>query len=244
MGNCDRLVFKNVNFGYENLIFKDFSVDFPMDRVSVVLGGSGCGKTSLLRLICGLNKPDSGEIFFGAETREKPKFGFIFQEPRLLPWRSIRKNIEIILEREFSLEDRKKIAERYLRLVGLEKVADSFPGSLSGGMKQRVSIARAFAFPSDVILMDEPFQGLDLKIKMNLIELFIDLREADKRTAVLVTHDVNEAFLLADELFVLSNSHPTGIIFKKRIDQAQNERRIGSDYFVKIQSELYSCIFQ
>ncbi|HRT48322.1 MAG TPA: ATP-binding cassette domain-containing protein, partial [Bacteroidales bacterium] len=183
-------------------IFRDFSISFTEGMITCILGPSGCGKTTLLNILGKIIPPDGGTLagFDGKIV------SYIFQEPRLLPWKSVRGNIEFVLDRNLLPEERKKITDRFISLVELEDFADYYPAKLSGGMRQRVSIARAFAYPSDIILMDEPLKGLDIKLKLNLIQTFSRIWQEDRRTVIFVTHDVDEALLLGNEIVVFSRA--------------------------------------
>lgn len=202
----------NKNFGDIEL-FSDFSMTFHEGTITCILGPSGCGKTTLLNIIGGILKPDTGQLSGFIEK----SMSYIFQDPRLLPWLTVEENIEFVLSREVPAEQRHKIAGQLIRLMELEDFASYYPSKLSGGMRQRVSIARAFAYPSDVILMDEPLKGLDIKLKLNLIRIFSRMWQADKRTVIFVTHDVDEALLLGSDIIVLSRP-PAQILINIQID--------------------------
>lgn len=184
----------NVSFG-ERILYKDFSMEFEDHQVTVILGPSGCGKTTLLNSIA-LAKGDSD-------------VSYIFQEPRLLPWCTLEKNITLVLKG--SQEERTERAHRYLRKVGLERRIHDYPGILSGGERQRAAIARAFSYPSAVLLMDEPFQSQDPALKLQLISLVKELQDEEKRTILAVTHDIREATALADRAVIL-NGKPVAVI--------------------------------
>lgn len=200
-------------------IFKNFNIEFSEGKISCILGPSGCGKTTLLNIMCGLAKADEG-IMDGFCNKN---FSYIFQEPRLLPWKNVRDNIDFVLSRDISSSERRYIVDNFLKLVELEEFADYYPSQLSGGMSQRVSLARAFASPSQIILMDEPLSGLDISLKHNLIQRFINIWRNDKRSVIYVTHDIDEALMLCDEIFVLSKS-PVKVLMKENIDIAHEER--------------------
>jgi NitT/TauT family transport system ATP-binding protein len=249
MSNIKGISLKNVKFSYpgqnsgdERLqIFNDFSMEIPEAKVSVILGPSGCGKTTLLNLISGLLEADSGLI----STRNnggRPDISLLFQEPRLLPWKTIRTNLEIVLRRSLGKAEGSRTAANYLNLVGLTDFADYYPADLSGGMRQRAAIARAFAYPAGMILMDEPFQALDLGLKLALTALFAKLWIKDSRTAVFVTHDINEAILLGDEVFVLSADKPSGIIEHISNDVPHPQRRLDSPLSISIEKRLYHLL--
>lgn len=192
---------KNLFKSFERVtLFKDFSLSFQENTITCILGPSGCGKTTLLNIIGGIIEPDKGYL---AGFRERT-ISYIFQDPRLLPWKTVKQNIEFVLRKDIPADERSKISDQLIRLMELDGFADYFPSRLSGGMRQRVSIARAFAYPSEIILMDEPLKGLDIKLKLNLIRNFSRMWQSDKRTVIFVTHDVDEALLLGNEIIVLS----------------------------------------
>lgn len=193
----------NINKSYDGLsIFEDFNIEFQEGKISCILGPSGCGKTTLLNIIGGLIKVDSGIM----EGFDGKSFSYIFQEPRLLPWKTVEDNIDFVLSRELSYSERKEKIEYLLKLVELEDYANYYPSQLSGGMSQRVSIARAFAVSSQIILMDEPLSGLDQSLKQNILKHFKEIWAKDRRTVLYVTHDIDEATLLGDEMFVFSKA--------------------------------------
>jgi len=184
----------------ELVIFRDFSISFPEAQVTSILGPSGCGKTTLLNILAGSLLPERGE----AMDFLKRKISVIFQDPCLLPWKTILENIEFVLLDQLSAAKSRSLALEYIEMMGLTEFRDFYPGQLSGGMKQRVAMARAFAFPSEIILMDEPFRALDVKLKENLILEFLKLWERDKRSVVFVTHDIAEALKLGGLIYVFS----------------------------------------
>jgi NitT/TauT family transport system ATP-binding protein len=206
---------KNIYKSYDSLmVFDDFSIIFKKNKINCILGPSGCGKTTLLNIIAGLVSPDSGEI----SGIDRDKISCVFQEPRLLPWKTARKNIAFTLRDKLTPNEVGDLVEKYIKLVRLDDYGDYFPGQLSGGMNQRVSLARAFSFPSEIILMDEPFKGLDYKLKQSLQNSFLELWKSDKRTVIYVTHDVDEAIELGETIFLFSK-HPVRIL--KTFDKNQ-----------------------
>lgn len=181
------------------VIFDDFNISFEESKITCLLGASGCGKTTLLNIIGGITPPDGGTLV-GFEGRT---FSYIFQEPRLLPWKTVQGNIEFVLDPSLSAAQRHQLAMDLMQRVALSDFANYYPAQLSGGMRQRVSIARSFAIQSDIILMDEPLNGLDAALKRTLIAWFREIWNEDRRTVIYVTHDEDEAALLADATYRL-----------------------------------------
>ena len=188
-------------------VFQDLNIDFLKNQINCVLGPSGCGKTTLLNIINRTIPPDSGDISDFSSKR----ISYVFQDPRLLPWKTVEENIAFVLKERMNREDWEKRTDHILDLVQLKRFRHYYPSQISGGMKQRASLARAFTYPSDVILMDEPFKALDLKLKKNLTDQFISLWKSDKRTVIFVTHDPEEAVKLGKKISIFSNA-PVKII--------------------------------
>lgn len=228
---------ENINFSYNDLeIFQDLNLTINKERVTVILGPSGCGKTTLLNLISGVLKPESGDI----KIPNNFKLSYLFQEPRLLPWKTVEDNIKFVLD---SLSEKEKTlrANHLISELELDKFRDYYPYQLSGGMKQRVAIARAFAFPSNTILMDEPFKGLDLPLKINLFKLFNKVWREDARTALFVTHDIQEAIQLGDDIIVLTKN-PVTIKKQYKNPLPYNQRALHNEDILSLEKELYKLI--
>lgn len=190
---------KNLNKIYGNdKIFDNFSIEFDDDKVNCIVGESGCGKTTLLNTIAGLIKVDSCEIK-GVTNRD---ISYVFQEDRLISWLTIKENLEITLKKYIKKDELNEKVRKVLKLVGIDGIEDKYPHELSGGMKQRVNIARAFGKPSKIILMDEPFKSLDYKIKYIIIDEFIEILKKEKRMVILVTHDLDEAIYFKGNIIV------------------------------------------
>ena len=182
---------RNIDFSYgEKTVLKNFSLSLPEKGVICLFGASGLGKTTVLRLMAGLETPRAGSI----EGFENKRITFIFQEDRLLPWRTAKENVALALGNAPDAEGK---AVRWLGALGLENDVDRYPDEMSGGMCRRVSAARALAPESDVILADEPFTGLDEKNRIALAELFAE--KAEKELVVIVTHSEEEAAMLNAE---------------------------------------------
>ena len=182
-------------------VLQNLTMEAENQGITVVLGRSGCGKTTLLRLIAGLEPLDSGEI----EGVEQGKIGIIFQEPRLMPWLTVEANILFGVGRTEGLEEKSR--ERLpslLALTGLTGFENALPKQLSGGMKQRVAIARTLANEPEILLMDEPFGALDAQTRVVMQELLADISKKTKTTILFITHDIDEAVLLGDRIYVMS----------------------------------------
>ncbi|MBF9233784.1 ABC transporter ATP-binding protein [Microvirga alba] len=182
----------------------DINLSVRESEIVALIGGSGCGKTTLLRLIAGLDKASAGAIRLDDETitEPHPAIGIVFQEPRLLPWLSVADNVAFGLE-ALSTPERKARVEHALEKIGLAEHERRWPRDLSGGQQQRVAIARAFVAHPKVLLLDEPFSALDAFTRASLHEHLLTLWEETRPTVVLVTHDVQEAVTLADRAIVM-----------------------------------------
>lgn len=181
---------------YNNeMILKNFSMKFIKNKITVLLGPSGCGKTTLLNIISGIDKNYSGEVLLNVK-----EVSYIFQEYRLIPWLTVYENVDFVLKSYMEKDERNKVIIKYLKLVNLYEHKNKYPGELSGGMQRRVAIARAFAYKSELLLMDEPFVGLDKDLKQKIIKEFLQLWKYDKRTIILVTHDMDEANSMGDDI--------------------------------------------
>lgn len=223
---------KNINFSYpETTVFTSLDLTVPENKITAVLGSSGCGKTTLLKILSGL------VVFDGEIEGQTKEISCIFQEPLLLSHLTVEQNIDFFLKKLFpDKKTRREKTSEILKRVELSDSAKKYPSALSGGMAQRVAIARAFAYESKLLLMDEPFKGLDYSLKKRILDLFLGVYEKDRRTTVFVTHDIDEALLLADKIVVLSTE---GIIFDKILPE-RRERKITD--FPEIKSKLYEIL--
>jgi NitT/TauT family transport system ATP-binding protein len=191
----------------ETVALDDFSLEIQKGELVTLVGPSGCGKTTILRLIAGLAEPTSGEIKINGKPCSAPGAdrGMVFQDFALFPWRSVRRNVEFGLEvAGVPKEERCERAEKYIKLAGLEKFIDARVHELSGGMKQRVGIARALVGHPDVILMDEPFGALDAQTRNIMQVQLLKILDKTDQTIVFVTHSVDEAVFLSDRIVVLT----------------------------------------
>lgn len=182
------------------------SFEVPDQQFAVIVGPSGCGKSSLLYLTAGLAEPSEGEIYVGGNKVDGPGVdrGMVFQGYTLFPWLTVRQNVEFGLKRRgLPADEIRTIVEFYLGEVGLKKFAGHYPKQLSGGMMQRVAIARAMANDPQILLMDEPFGALDSQTRLQMQQLLLQVWSHSKKTVVFVTHDIDEAILLADRIYVM-----------------------------------------
>lgn len=210
---------KNLTCSYEQkTIFDNFDVTFEQGKINVILGGSGVGKTTLLNAIAGI-KSYEGQIE-GCEGG----VSYIFQKDRLIPSISVYKNLDLILKGVVKDKaERKRMIEQTAVDLEISDVLKSLPSEISGGQAQRVSMARAFLYPSDVMLLDEPFKALDAALKTRLIKQFAALQEKKNKTVVFVTHAIDECLLLADDYFVFDDA-PVKIVLQGKINSKKSER--------------------
>ena len=183
----------------------DISVDFIANEFSAIVGPSGCGKTTLLRMLASLESPTSGKIVFGDCNPRKPKCNMVFQQQAVFPWMTVWKNIAFGLRRRgVKGSELRDTVERYIKLTGLSGFGTFYPYQLSGGMKQRVGVARAFANDPEILLMDEPFASLDEQNKTILQDELLRLWEETKKTVIFITHSIDEAISLSDRVIVMT----------------------------------------
>ena len=222
-------------------VLKDINLHIDNGKFVCLLGPSGCGKTTLLRLIAGLDKPTSGEIIADGEVVKKTSGdrAVIFQQYSLFPWLSVIDNVMFGLNlNNKSKEENLKHAETYLERVGLSEFKDAYPHELSGGMKQRVAIIRSLLNHAPILLMDEPFSAFDMQNRHKLQKQLIGVWKRFENTIVFVTHDVDEAVYLADEI-VIMDKNPGKIkeVFHVDLERPRNR---GSSEFLEIQDQVVS----
>lgn len=198
---------KNISKNYGDVeALRDLSLEFPRGQLTSLLGPSGCGKTTLLKIIAGLLEPTSGEVEVDGKvvTGPGPDRAFVFQDFALLPWASVMRNVAFGLElRGVAKSEREAIAEKYINNVGLTGFENSFPHELSGGMRQRVGLARALSVDADVLLMDEPFSAVDEQTRRKFQEDLLSLVANENKTFIFVTHSIEEAVYVSDQIAIL-----------------------------------------
>ncbi|MCP1621449.1 ABC transporter ATP-binding protein [Pseudomonas nitroreducens] len=210
--NPARLRVENVSLRYRTpdggtfSALENVSFEVPDQQFAVIVGPSGCGKSSLLYLTAGLSEPTEGDIYVGGQLVDGPGAdrGMVFQSYTLFPWLTVRQNVEFGLKRRgMPAAERREIVDYYLDEVGLRRFENNYPKQLSGGMMQRVAIARALANDPQILLMDEPFGALDSQTRMQMQQLLLRVWDHSKKTVVFVTHDIDEAILLGDRVYVM-----------------------------------------
>lgn len=224
-------------------VLDDIDLDIKSGEFVSVVGASGCGKSTLLKMIIGLEETTQGEIIVGKRKVEKPSIdvGMVFQEARLYPWLSIEKNIEFGISENLTKEERQRRVKEYIELVGLSGFEQAFPSQLSGGMQQRAGIARALIGNPKVLLLDEPFGALDAFTRVNMQNEVLRIWEHEKRTMVLVTHDIDEAIFLSDRIVILS-ARPGQIKEIISVDLPRPRDR-SSNSFLEIRKHILQSFF-
>ena len=207
MSKDNAVTVKNVfkNYG-ETEALRDLSLDFPRGELTSLLGPSGCGKTTLLKIIAGLLPATSGEVIVNGQIVKEPgpDRAFVFQDFALLPWASVIRNVGFGLElRGVAKSERESIAAKFIGDVGLKGFENSFPHELSGGMRQRVGLARALSVDSKVLLMDEPFSAVDEQTRRKFQEDLLNLVKNENKTFIFVTHSIEEAVYVSDQIALL-----------------------------------------
>lgn len=247
----DQLLIENLHFSYGDLtIFDDLNITVEAGEFVSIIGPSGCGKTTLLNLLSGFLKPHSGHVLLRGKPLfpEDPHFGYVFQHATLFPWLSTVENVEfgMKMQGKYSPQEQRDRARHYLEMVGLKGFEDYLPLKLSGGMQQRVSLARALVMEPHLLLMDEPFGALDAITREQMNDELLVLWDKLGQTVVFITHDIDEAVYLSDRVLLL-NRPPQGIFKDQTIElprpRTSKETRT-SDLFWDYKKELMTDILE
>jgi NitT/TauT family transport system ATP-binding protein len=216
-----------------NKVLNDINFEMSGQHFVSLVGPSGCGKSTLLNIVSGVEHATSGNLTVLSDDGEPARLGYVFQDPRLLPWRNVMDNM-LYVHDDRTQERRAKLTE-YLRMVGLDKHTDYYPSQLSGGMQQRVGIARAFGVEPDLLLMDEPFSHLDAITARGLRDQLQDIWAQTKKTVLFVTHDVMEAVQLSDRIIVLA---PGGTLYEDIAIDLPRPRKLSDPTVATMQAEV------
>lgn len=236
----------------ETKVVLPLTLDIAEGEIVMFLGPSGCGKTTLMRIVGGLESHDQGSINLNGDLLTGPdrRRGMVFQSYSSFPWLSVRKNIKFgtRYRKDISAREKDEVTDRYMKMVGLSRYADFYTNKISGGMRQRVAIARTLASSPDVLLMDEPFGALDAQTREHLQFQLMDINKSEKKTTIFVTHDVEEAILLANRIIVFS-SRPARVVQEINVDEIipSDSRRRGSldmKSFMALRQEILEIIRQ
>lgn len=236
----------------ETPVIQPLSLTIDEGELVMFLGPSGCGKTTLMRIVGGLETQDQGTITLAGDPLSEPdrRRGMVFQAYSSFPWLTVRQNIKFgtRYRKDISNAQKDEITDRYLNMVGLTNYADFYTNRISGGMRQRVAIARTLASSPDVLLMDEPFGALDAQTREFLQFQLMDINKQERKTTIFVTHDVEEAILLADRILIFS-ARPTQVIKEIKVSDMlpYDDRRNGTtdkDTFFAMRGEILEILRQ
>ncbi|SMX27408.1 Bicarbonate transport ATP-binding protein CmpD [Pelagimonas phthalicica] len=243
------LKFENVNKGFgegihRTEVLKDINLDIEEGEFLVILGFSGTGKTTLVNLMAGLDQPSSGSVTFkGKPIKDpSPERGVIFQSYSLMPWLTVNGNVQLALDSVFpkmSKAEKEEKTAHYVKMVGLSHATNRRPAELSGGMRQRVNVARALAMDPEMLLLDEPLSALDALTRANLADEIVNIWDESKKTCVLITNDVDEAILVGDRIIALNPDGTLGSEFKVNIPRPRDRSAMNNDEaFKKLRAEV------
>ena len=249
----NKIEIKDVSFEYVDKksryeALKDINLNIREGEFVCILGSSGCGKSTLLGLLNGLKKASQGKIFVDGKEIKGPGIdrAVVFQQYSLFPWLTVKGNVLFGIKqsgKNYSKQEREKLAEQYIENVGLTSAKDRYPSQLSGGMKQRVAVARALALESDILLLDEPFGAIDPKLRLELQELVSKLSIDHNKTVVFITHDIDEAILLADRVVVMEPKRIRNILSVKLPHPRVRDELVRTDEYEKLHRQLISSFY-
>ncbi len=244
----DNVVKKYSGRNGEMVALKGVSLDIHENEFVCVVGPSGCGKSTLLNIIAGLHEPTSGQVLVDGQavSGPGPDRGVVFQQYALFPWLTVQKNVEFGLKLQGMAQDKaEQEAKKYIKMVDLEQFAQSYPKELSGGMKQRVAIARAYAINPKVLLMDEPFGALDAQTRTQLQTELLNTWEKEQKTCFFITHDVEEAIILAQRVIIMS-ARPGRIkeVVEISIPYPRTQETKMTKEFLDLKNHIWSQVYQ
>ena len=252
MTKASKVEFRDVSKSYGSLeVVRNVSFGIDTGEFVSLVGPSGCGKTTMMNMLAGFAAPSGGEVLLDGKpvTKPGPDRGVIFQQYGIFPWLTVRKNIrfglDLSINRKESAARKEEIAERYMSLMGLSDFADAWPKNLSGGMKQRLALARAYAANPDFLLMDEPFGALDAQTRADMHDLLLDIMQAERKTALLITHSVDEAIYLSSRILVVS-ARPSRIVEEIEVPFAfpREHGLIDEPEFVELRRKLRETVMK
>jgi NitT/TauT family transport system ATP-binding protein len=252
MSGNNKLVIKNLSKSFEVSggvhALKDINLAVDETEFVVIVGPSGCGKSTLLNIIGGLETASAGTVELDGRIVKEPGAdrGMVFQGYSLFPWLTVRKNVEFGLKMKgVSAKQREQTSREYLKLVGLEEFENALPRQLSGGMRQRAAIARTLANKPDVLLMDEPFGALDAQTRVVMQEFLASVARETKMTVIFVTHDIDEAILLADRIYVMSRRPGTiRDMIDVKMPQDRTRNILVAPEFLEIKKRIMDMLWQ
>jgi NitT/TauT family transport system ATP-binding protein len=222
----------NIEKHFEEVrVLNDFSMEANREEIVCIIGPSGCGKSTMLNIISGLTLPSCGKVINNSKNTS-----YVFQEDRLLPWKDVYENIRIVNDKSSH-----KTCMELIEKVGLKGFEGFYPCELSGGMRQRCSIARAFNYEADLLLMDEPFKSLDYNLRIGMIRYLLTLWESKKKTIIFVTHEIDEALLLGDRILFLTN-RPTKVLTEFSIEITKMKRSLTDLSLVKVRNQILDLL--
>lgn len=223
---------KNISKSFDDLkVINDISFEIEKKEIVCILGPSGCGKSTLLNIIAGLNKD-----YLGTIENNVGKISYVFQEDRLLEWKTVYENIQFV-----NRNSEKKDILKLIKEIGLEDFENSYPRELSGGMRQRCSIARAFNFKAPLLIMDEPFKSLDYTLSLQMIKKLIKVWQERENSILIVTHNIDQALLLGNKLLVLSKK-PTILLEEIKIYIPQDKRKLTDKFLIDTRNRIIDLL--
>ena len=234
--------------GKDLTALKDINLEVKESEFVVMVGPSGCGKSTLINIIGGLEEATEGEVLIEGKPVTAPGAdrGMVFQGYSLFPWLTVQKNVEFGLKmKKVAKAERERIAKEYIQLVGLSGFENALPKQLSGGMKQRVAIARTLANSPEILLMDEPFGALDAQTRMVMQELLAKISRETKNTILFITHDIDEAILLADRIYVMSRRPGTiREILEVQMSGERSHEMLVTPEFLQMKRKIMDMLWQ